>query len=195
MDHLHASVVLLLGLFFSDLDSVMTSTLHVVDLTKDLAARILCVLFVHITRFVMFQQVFRVVLLLFSGDFALSVVVEDEYAAFFEVELSLHYLTLGVCFGIEREFLGHLLDVDHSFEMIIVQYEALAGASRTHVRVKGNTSVDHAVFSVLVAFDCLAADVFLPVNQMVLIPVVIEVEFSVLSVDLNQLFPVTVSSG
>jgi len=194
MDQFHASVVLLLGLFFSDLDSVMTSALHVVDSTENLAARILSVFLVRVSRFVMFQQVFCVELLLFGCDLTLSIMVEDKYCSFFEIELSLHYLSLSVIFGIEREFLCHLLNVDHSFEMVIVQNETLPSASRTHIRVKGNTSVDHAVFSVLVAFDCLAANVFLPVNQMVLIPVVVEVEFSVLTVDLNQLFPMAVSS-
>jgi len=194
VDHFHASVVLLLSLFFSDLDSVMTSALHVIDPTENLAARIFCVLLVHVTRFVMFQEVFRVELLLFGCDLALPVMVKDEYASFFEIELSLHYLTLGVLIGIEREFLGHLLNVDHGFEMVIVQNKALPGASRTHVWVKCNTSVDHAVFPVLVAFNCLAADIFLPVNKMVLVSMVVEVEFSVLAVDLDQLFPMTVSS-
>ena len=174
MDHFQAGVEFLLGLLFGILDSIVTSRLHVIDLFENLTTWVFVVLLVGVTLVVL-QEVLCLVLLLVGSDFTLAVVIVEVDTTLCKVEFSSLDLSLSIFQRVQAELLSHLLDTHHSAEVVIVEDEGTRGASRTHIRIEGDRAVNHTVFSILVAFDSLAADVFLPVNQVILVPVVEEV--------------------
>jgi len=122
VDHLHPRVVFFLSLLLRDLNSVVAATLHVVNFAENLTTWVFLILLVHVALVVL-EQVFGVVLLLVGRNFTLSVVVEDENAAFIQVELSLLDLTLSFVIRVQRKLLRHLFDAHHSLQMVIMQNE------------------------------------------------------------------------
>jgi hypothetical protein len=58
------------------------------------------------------------------------------------------------------------------------------------IGVEGDASIDKLVFATLVALEGLATNLLLTVDQAILVTMVVEVYFSDMAIDLNDLFPV-----
>lgn len=125
------------------------------------------------------------------GNFALLVVVEKEYLLLSHVKLSFADLTFFVLSRVKAELLSHLLDGHVFFHPVVKQNEVVLASSATAaLGLKSYTSVAHVVFSSFVALKGLPADVLLSVDEAIVVSVMVEIKFSVLSINLHKLLPV-----
>ena len=174
MDQLHSGVVFFLRLLLSNLDSIVATRLHIVNLLKNLTAWVLSVLLIHIALVVL-KEVFRVVVCLICSDLSFTVVVENEDLALVKVKFCLLNLPFCLVHRVKGELLGHLLDTHHRLQVVIMKDERARGTCRPHVGIKRHRAVNHTVFSILIAFDGLTPDIFLAIDQVILVTMVEEV--------------------
>lgn len=112
--------------------------------------------------------------------------VVEEYLVLFHVKLGSGDLPLLITFRIQRVLLRHFADIDVLVDMVILELEQGLDVAI----FKSHTSVHESVFSVLIPLKRLDANVFLTVDEAILVPMVVEIELPVLSIYLDKLFPV-----
>jgi hypothetical protein len=75
--------------------------------------------------------------------------------------------------------------------MVVMQNKiVLASTTTSTFLVESYTSIDHSIFSTLVALEGLTANVLLAIDETIVVPVMIEIYFSILTINLDEFFPI-----
>ena len=167
----------------------MTVIFHFDDFFLDLLQlRFFDILFVHVACLCLTDKFIARKVFVICGDFTLFVVVEDVNHLLVQVKLSFFNLGFSRQTRVKFEPLSHF--VNHNFLASVILLHAQGLALFFFGRVESHTSVDKSVLTSLVVFKGLAANLLLAIDETILVPVVVEVEFARNSVNLDQFLPV-----
>ena len=114
-------------------------------------------------------------------------VIESDIC-FRDIKDSLFNLFVSWHVRIKLKFLGHLFD-DILLSVVFV-LNIFFSLLWHYIWIKGDTSVNQSIFSTLVSFEMLFANLFFSVDHEITVSMMIEVYFSVSVIHLNQLLPI-----
>lgn len=153
-------------------------SLHIVFLT----------IFVFVANLTLTQEIISVDFLWLSEDLALLVMIVDVNLVLVDHELSFSNLLFWRLVWIELELLCHFLDKVVLEILFVVDNELRL----VNFLIVSYTSVDQSIFSALESLKDLLTDVFLSIDESILISVVIEVNLSPSVINLDHFLPVVV---